>query len=42
MAQSLLYYAVLLRQTERIDEAAELEDRVKAIQAKHAEENAAD
>ncbi len=41
VATSLENYAALLRQTGRSNEAAELETRVKAIRAKHAEENPA-
>jgi hypothetical protein len=39
VAASLENYASLLRKTGRDDEAVELEERTKAIRAKHAEEN---
>ena len=39
VAASLENYASLLRKTGRDDEAVELEERTKAIRAKHAKEN---
>jgi hypothetical protein len=39
LATSLENYAVLLRETGRREEAAEMEARAKAIRAKHAQEN---
>ena len=39
VATSLENYAVLLRKTGRHAEADELEDRAKAMRAKHAKEN---
>ena len=39
LATSLESYAALLRETERTDEAEELEARAQAIRAKNAEQN---
>ncbi len=41
VATALENYAALLHKTERNDEATKLEDRAKAIRAKHAEQNPA-